>query len=196
MIFFPDQRIFQRNVISAAENAAFLLPKSVAFDCYERTKRYMHFASSNGHGSVHRRTVCVPTGQTEWHYSTVLLTWASIAYDLMAKRQGCIKWPLPWLESLSYATHVKSLSRNKVILSRLSGKPAPCPFGGANSSVRWRNMHLERESNASHLNIVNSAMVPLYKSDEKRREKYMFRNSVTSHWLLTLNMLNIPIKRW
>ena len=25
----------------------------------------LHFASSNGHGSVHRRTVCVPTGQTE-----------------------------------------------------------------------------------------------------------------------------------
>ena len=102
----------------------------------------VHFALSNGHGSVHRRTVCVPTGQTECHYSTVLLTWASIAYDVMAKWQGCIKWPLPWLESLSYATHVKSLSRHKVILSRLSGKPAPCPFGGANSCVRWRNMQL------------------------------------------------------
>ena len=35
MIFFRGQTIFQRSVISAAENAVFLLPGGVAFDCYD-----------------------------------------------------------------------------------------------------------------------------------------------------------------
>ena len=34
MIFFRGQTIFQRSVISAAENAVLLLPGGVAFDCY------------------------------------------------------------------------------------------------------------------------------------------------------------------
>ena len=35
MIFFRGQTIFQRSVISAAENAVLLLPGGVAFDCYQ-----------------------------------------------------------------------------------------------------------------------------------------------------------------
>ena len=37
MIFFRGQTIFQRSVISAAENAVLLLPGGVAIDCYEHS---------------------------------------------------------------------------------------------------------------------------------------------------------------
>ena len=46
MIFFRGQTIFQRSVISAAENAVLLLPGGVAFDCYEKIEMVRR---NNGH---------------------------------------------------------------------------------------------------------------------------------------------------
>ncbi len=41
MIFFRGQTIFQRSVISAAENVVLLLPGGVAFDCYVTPENHL-----------------------------------------------------------------------------------------------------------------------------------------------------------
>ena len=59
MIFFRGQTIFQRSVISAAENAVLLLPGGVAFDCYEHT---MPSDSESIYRYLSSGAMSVPTG--------------------------------------------------------------------------------------------------------------------------------------
>ena len=70
----------------------------------------LHFALL----SVHRSVV---SGQSRSHYSTVLLTWASTACELLAKRRDGINAVFAKAQSLSHASHVKSLSRHNAFLT-------------------------------------------------------------------------------
>ena len=102
-------------------------------DC-NRRKATATDAVTNGRPAVQR-----PDAK---HYSTVLLTCASIAHDFYGKRGKTAPFGLfAMAYSLSCATHVKSLSRHKVLQNKAGRCTALRPFNSAPAAIGHRNMH-------------------------------------------------------
>ena len=113
-------RIFDKSFVKTAWKKLFLnISNSGAYidspSKYNLCRLVVSDALGNG------RTAEV-NGQPRRHYSTVLLTWASTACDSFAKRQGSINAVFAMAQSLSHATHVKSLTRHKVFLAEPAGQ--------------------------------------------------------------------------
>ena len=61
--------------------------------------------------------------------------------------------------SLSCATHVKSLSRHKVLRKKAAADAAPLPFSSALAAAEFRNMHVSGLRYHDHTKYVDFTLV-------------------------------------
>ena len=105
------------------------LPKCIGIALIQPQKSQIYYMLLiiPDHSEPSVRTLRATIPEHESHpsavYSTVLLTWASIAHDCTAMRQISAFRPIAVATSLSCATHEKSLSRHKT-----AGSDRPEPW--------------------------------------------------------------------